>query len=124
MPVYSLKKEERLRSFDTRGKKWKKLGETEHFQLLGVENDSNLRKFGVAAGRKTGKAVKRNRIKRVAKEFFRQNKEAFPPGKTLLIRVKKIPDKVNLKRVEEEFFLLLGRREENEKISCGCFEDL
>lgn len=40
--------------------------------------DSEKRRIGITVGRRVGKANVRNRIKRVAREFFRLNKELFP----------------------------------------------
>lgn len=39
-----------------------------------VPNDSSRSRLGVAASRKVGNAVQRNRVKRVAREIFRRHK--------------------------------------------------
>lgn len=51
-------------------------------------NNLGLRRLGLAVGSKVGGAVKRNRIKRLLREFFRLNKEAFPMSADIFISVK------------------------------------
>lgn len=43
------------------------------------------RRLGIIASRRAGNAVHRNRIKRIVREFFRQNREAFPVGDSVVI---------------------------------------
>ncbi|HPW45728.1 MAG TPA: ribonuclease P protein component [bacterium] len=45
----------------------------------------NLKKLGLIATKKSGDAVSRNRLKRVARDFFRLNKKDFPSGETVVI---------------------------------------
>lgn len=51
-------------------------------------NNLGIRRFGLSVGRKVGGAVKRNRIKRLTREFFRLNKDIFPPSADIFISVK------------------------------------
>jgi ribonuclease P protein component len=44
-----------------------------------------LKRIGIVASRKSGNAVERNRIKRTIREFFRNNKGAFPDGDCIFI---------------------------------------
>ena len=41
------------------------------------ENNTNQQRFGFVASKKTGKAVQRNRIKRLFKEFVKTHKNKF-----------------------------------------------
>lgn len=43
-------------------------------------NTQGAKRLGITVTKKTGNAVKRNRIKRLIREFFRLNKALFPAG--------------------------------------------
>ena len=43
------------------------------------------RRLGIAASKAVGSAVERNRVKRVIREFFRQNRDLFPVGDCVVI---------------------------------------
>lgn len=43
-------------------------------------NGSNISRFAVVTGRKLGKAVLRNRLKRIIREIYRRNKRHFGNG--------------------------------------------
>jgi|WetSurMetagenome_2_1015567.scaffolds.fasta_scaffold189233_2 ribonuclease P protein component len=87
----TLKKTERLGKGDFRGIKWVRSGRTAHFLLFKVKDDHSIRRFGVVISRKIKGAVKRNRIKRLLREFFRLNKQMFREGANYSIRVTAVP---------------------------------
>lgn len=76
----SLSKRERILRRDDFlriGKLGKKI-KTNHFIILFLENDLAFSRVGITVTRKIGKAVERNRVKRLIREFFRLNREAIP----------------------------------------------
>ena len=44
-------------------------------------------RFGISVQRSYGNAVRRNRIKRIIREFLRQNKHIWPENRSVLVRV-------------------------------------
>lgn len=68
-----------------------------------------MRRFGVVAGRKVGGAVKRNRIKRLLREFFRLNKELFRDSTIYSVRVTRMPDVATWSAVSGELRALVAR---------------
>lgn len=54
--------------------------------LVAANNDTPTQ-FGIAIARKAGPAPSRNRIKRVIREFLRNNKAVWPSNTLMVIRV-------------------------------------
>jgi ribonuclease P protein component len=44
-----------------------------------LKSPVGMTRLGISAGKKAGKACARNRIKRRLKEYFRLNRDKFPP---------------------------------------------
>jgi ribonuclease P protein component len=65
--------------------------------------------LGLVAGRKVGKASRRNRVKRLLREFFRRHKESLPPGDLIIMAKKGAPD-LTYAQVQAELAQVLLRR--------------
>ena len=106
----TLTRDERLKKGDFRGIRWIRYSETDNFILLIHKNTLSVRKIAVSIRKKTGNAVVRNRMRRLAKEFFRLNKDIFVEHSDNLIKVKQMPLKLTLDETGKELKLLLSRR--------------
>lgn len=88
---YSFKREDRLLSkkdFLKIRKKGIRLL-TGSFIIFAHKNNYSFNRLGIAASVRVGNAVRRNRIKRLLREFFRLNKNIFPESTDIFISVKK-----------------------------------
>ncbi len=75
---------------------------TDNFILVFKGNELGTQRLGISVGRKTGSAVKRNRIKRLLRECFRLNRSTFPEEYDTLIIGKHYERGINLRLVEQE----------------------
>ena len=78
---------------DHRAAQWQKVASTPHFVFLTSGKATAQRKFAVVAPKRTGKAVARNCVKRLLREFYRTHKELFGANRFHVVRIKKIPEK-------------------------------
>ena len=67
-------------------------------------------RLGLAVTRRLGKAVKRNRVKRLLREFFRRHKSELSP-RDLVIMARPGANALSYHQVQEELGQLLGLRE-------------
>jgi ribonuclease P protein component len=58
--------------------------------------------LGITVGKVVGSAVERNRLKRLIREFFRQNRELLPDSSDLVITVKEGAASLNFWQLFEE----------------------
>ena len=75
---------------------------TEHFKIFVWPNDVSKRRLGITTSRRVGSAVKRNRIKRLVREFFRLNKSCLPPSSDLLFIANPGADRLDYKQLRDE----------------------
>ncbi len=109
---FSFKKNERIRSqrdFLAVKKEGKRIS-TRNFILLVKPNGLHHNRLGIIASRKIGNAVRRNRIKRCVREFFRLNKAKFaPPPKDILIIAKKGANRLDTSSITKELLPILTK---------------
>ncbi len=75
---------------------------TAHFTVILKQNGLGITRLGIIVSKKTGNAVKRNKVKRLIREFFRLHKTHFPQGYDIVIAAKKGAYGLNLWNVKEE----------------------
>jgi ribonuclease P protein component len=63
-------------------------GYAKHFIVITKKNSLGIKRLGITVGKKVGNAVKRNRIKRILREFFRLNKSRLSASQDILIIAK------------------------------------
>ena len=64
-----------------------------------------MNRLGVSVSKRTGSAAKRNRIKRLVREFFRLNKKKISPGRPvdIIFSAKGRAEVTDLDALEREF---------------------
>ena len=111
-PPCTLRKEEKVRS-RTDYLRISKEGEryqTEHFQVSICPNRLSFPRLGIAVGKRVGKAVERNRLKRIIREVFRLNKAALLPSSDFVITGKKGAAGLNFSQVAKELKGIIEER--------------
>lgn len=81
--------------------------QTPSFTVITKENDLGFSRVAAVAGKRVGKAVARNRVKRLIREFFRLNKCRLRPSTDYLIIGKEGADRLRYQDVERELSFLL-----------------
>lgn len=76
----------------------------EHFVfVMRAREDAGGPRLGIAASRKVGCAVVRNRVRRLIREAFRSTRELFPDGVDVVVIVKSAPPGLGLSDVVAEW---------------------
>ena len=86
----SFRKYERLRrknEFYRVYQQGKKISSSSFMLYLDRDYNRQYRRLGITTSKKVGNAVTRNRCKRLVRELFRRNKEAFPAGSDIIVVV-------------------------------------
>jgi ribonuclease P protein component len=83
---------------------------TPHFVVIAERGPGPDRRLGVTVSRKIGDAVRRNRVKRLVREFFRKNRSELQPALDLLVIARAGAETLSFKDVESELARALGIR--------------
>ena len=87
---------------------------TPHFGVTLAPGEGTGPRLGLVAGRKVGIACRRNRVKRLLREFFRRHKEFLPPGDIIIMAKKGAPD-LTYAQVQAELARILLPRTHRDK---------
>jgi len=71
-----LRKRVEFTSLSAKGRKWY----LPAFIIVKADSEFSWPRIGITASRKVGNSVTRNRIKRLVREFFRNNRDLFLPA--------------------------------------------
>lgn len=83
--------------------------ESKYFQVTYVSNIQGKQRIAVVIGRKFGKAVLRNKIRRRIKEMYRLNREKFPSYTDYIIRPREASKYVSFYELRDNLLRLLER---------------
>lgn len=87
----------------------------EMLEFTYLPNGGRISRLGLTVTRKTGKAARRNRIKRLLREAFRLNRSHLTESVDLVIRVNPKNPPVKYSEVEAEFLRFAGERTKSKR---------
>ena len=90
---------------------------TRNFLVISRRNDVKFCRVGAVASKQVGKAVERNRVKRLIREFFRRNKDKLLPGTDYIIVGRKGAQDLDYGQVVQELSPVLQVRRGDERRS-------
>lgn len=102
-----IKKNYEFKNLFSKGKFY--YGEFIHMYIK--SSNSNTNKLGIAVSKKQGKAVQRNRIKRLIRENYKEFEKFIPKGTNILIVINKEKDIkfIDYYQIKENFYRTLKK---------------
>lgn len=112
MKKFSLGKEEKLlKPFEFKSTLNSGTGRsTEHFRILICPNNLRQCRLGITTSRKVGSATRRNRVRRLLREFFRLHKMCLPPSSDIVFIAKPGADTLNYAGLRDELKIIFPTR--------------
>jgi ribonuclease P protein component len=86
-----------------------KRGYAKGFIIITTPNRGNITRLGITVSKRVGNAAKRNRLKRLIREFFRLHKNAMPKGYDIMIVALKEDGNLTFSNVRGELGSLLEK---------------
>jgi ribonuclease P protein component len=86
---------------------------TGHFTVLYKENGLITARLGITVNKRIGNAVRRNRIKRLIREFFRLNKESFQEGYDVIVIANRGAHDLEFNDIKEELGNIIFVKKDN-----------
>jgi ribonuclease P protein component len=104
-PRERIRKQNDFTALYRKGKRYK----GRYFTLINYPNELGFSRFAVVASKKTGSAVKRNRIKRRMRTLFRRNKKHLIIPMDLIVIANTELSSAPWKDLEEEYLTVVKR---------------
>lgn len=92
---------------------------TPYFVLYLRENGRQCSRLGIAASRKVGRPVVRNRIRRRLRESFRANKQGIHPRSDVVVNVRRCAAQATFRELQGEFLRVISRWKRRKQGPCG-----
>ena len=86
---------------------------TRHFVVVFQENEFGITRLGITVSKKIANAPKRNKVKRLIREYFRLNKATVPKGYDIVIAAKRDASYLDLWKIEKELREVISEKKFN-----------
>lgn len=112
MGHYSFQKKQKIRKrreFQAVYEKGRRF-HSKSFVILLMPNNEGTTRLGITVSKKVGNAVRRNRIKRLVREYFRLNRDLFQDSADVVVIARKGMSLLNYRDLSRELDAVLEKR--------------